>query len=60
MPRNVAQETLGNRKGFSAALRGIGLQHLRQWSARRAQLEVDYDGAPDLGAVAVSVRERND
>jgi formate-dependent nitrite reductase membrane component NrfD len=36
---------------------GIGLDRLRQWSAHRARLDVDYDGAPDLGAVAVGVRE---
>ena len=39
---------------------GIGLQRLQQWTARRAQLEVDYDGTPDLGAVAVGVQERSD
>jgi formate-dependent nitrite reductase membrane component NrfD len=39
---------------------GLGLQDLRQWSARGAQLEVDYEGAPDLGAVAVKVLERVD
>ena len=38
---------------------GFGVQDLRAWSTRRAQLEVEYEGAPDLGAVAVQVREHN-
>jgi formate-dependent nitrite reductase membrane component NrfD len=39
---------------------GLGLQDLRRWSARGTQLEVVYDGAPDLGAVAVGMRQRQD
>ena len=36
---------------------GIDLPRLKQWSARRAHLEVEYVGAPDLGARATRVRE---
>ena len=36
---------------------GVGVHHLRDWSARQVQLEVEYEGQPDLGAVATHVRE---
>jgi hypothetical protein len=36
---------------------GVGLQQLQTWSARHAVLEVEYAGAPDLGGLAVNVRE---
>ena len=37
---------------------GVGLRNLHTWCDRQATVEVEYRGAPDLGAVAVAVRER--
>lgn len=39
---------------------GVGLRNLHTWCDQRCTLEVEYRGAPDLGAVAVHVRERLD
>jgi hypothetical protein len=36
---------------------GVGLRNLHTWCDRRATVEVEYRGAPDLGAVAVQARE---
>jgi hypothetical protein len=37
---------------------GVGLRQLHAWCDDGLTVEVEYRGAPDLGAVAVSVRER--
>jgi hypothetical protein len=36
---------------------GVGLEQLHTWCDRRSSVEVEYRGAPDLGAVAVRARE---
>ena len=36
---------------------GVGLDTLHTWCDRRSTVEVEYQGAPDLGAVAVRARE---
>ena len=35
---------------------GVGLQKLHAWCEQRSTIEVEYRGAPDLGAVAVRAR----
>jgi hypothetical protein len=37
---------------------GVSPDLLDRWSGCRARIAVEYRGAPDLGAVALSVRER--
>ena len=37
---------------------GVGLRQLHAWCDDGLTVEVEYRGAPDLGAVAVSVRQR--
>ena len=37
---------------------GVSLGRLHAWCDNGPTVEVDYRGAPDLGAVAVRVRER--
>ena len=37
---------------------GIGLRQLHAWCDHGLAVEVEYRGAPDLGAVALGVRER--
>jgi hypothetical protein len=37
---------------------GVGLRELHLWCAERTPLEVEYRGAPDLGAVALRLQER--
>jgi hypothetical protein len=36
---------------------GVGMGQLHAWYARGATVEVEYRGAPDLGAVAAHVSE---
>ena len=36
---------------------GVGLDTLHTWCDRQSTVEVEYRGAPDLGAVAVRARE---
>ena len=36
---------------------GVGLDTLHTWCDRRSTVQVEYRGAPDLGAVAVRARE---
>lgn len=37
---------------------GASLRDLHRWSGDHTPVEIEYDGAPDLGAVAVRIRKR--